>query len=156
MLSQWRDADPNIADRDGETALWCASQKGHTETAALLLQNNSDPNIANKDSETPLFVASRNGHTETAALLLQNNADPNIANKDGEAPLAIASLNSHASLRKLLREHGGLCRPVHKRAWIEDPSTHPAEIRRRLIEAETAADSSEEDEWDVPTKDGSV
>ena len=60
-----------------------ASQNGHTETVALLLQNGAQIDMQDNNGWFSLMFASRNGHTETVALLLQNGADGHVKNNEG-------------------------------------------------------------------------
>ena len=62
-------ADPNLADKDGQTPLYGASQYGHAEVVKLLLDAGSDPNLANKDGQTPLSIAVARNEQNTAYLL---------------------------------------------------------------------------------------
>ena len=62
-------ADPNLANKDGETPLYRASGKGHAEVAKLLLEAGADPILADKDGRTPLYLAQRNWHSEVGKLL---------------------------------------------------------------------------------------
>ena len=46
--------DPNVKDRDGDTALSCAAQQGNVETVKVLLQKGTNPRIVNKNGMTVL------------------------------------------------------------------------------------------------------
>ena len=52
---------------DRETALHSASQFGHLETVALLLEHHADPNIKNSRDETPLDLAALYGRYKIGA-----------------------------------------------------------------------------------------
>ena len=46
--------NPNIKDRDGDTALSCAAQQGNVETVKVLLQHGTNPKIINQNGMTVL------------------------------------------------------------------------------------------------------
>jgi len=49
-------ADVNIQDRDGSTALMCASEHGHTEIAKMLLERpECDMSLIDKVRETLIY-----------------------------------------------------------------------------------------------------
>ena len=66
-------ADPNAADKDGETPLMKASKNGHTKAAQLPIAN-ADVNAVGKNGMTALMVASVKGFIETAELLKAKGA----------------------------------------------------------------------------------
>ena len=82
-------ADPNIQNNKGETALHISILlKSPIETIKLLLENNADPNIQDNEGNTPLYkVVIRDNSEEIIKLLLENNADPNIQDNKGKTPL---------------------------------------------------------------------
>ncbi|HEY0076108.1 MAG TPA: ankyrin repeat domain-containing protein [Abditibacteriaceae bacterium] len=46
--------NPNVKDRDGDTALSCAAQQGNVETVKVLLQYGTNPKIINQNGMTVL------------------------------------------------------------------------------------------------------
>lgn len=68
-------ADVNATDSRGNTALYFAAMRGHTELAALLLERGADPNSSNQFRRTPVHVAARYGHGDVIRILAKNGAD---------------------------------------------------------------------------------
>ena len=95
-------ADVNIQDKNGVTALMLASLNGHTHVVELLLKENADVNIKNKQGMTALNLASLKGHTHVVELLLKKNANVNIQDKHGVTALMLASLKGHTQIVELL------------------------------------------------------
>ena len=50
-------ADPNIADKNSITPLFCAANYEYMEIVELLLNTGADPNILNNYGEIPLYWA---------------------------------------------------------------------------------------------------
>lgn len=51
--------DPNVKDRDGDTALSCAAQRGNVETVEVLLKHGTNPNTINQNGYTVLDWAAQ-------------------------------------------------------------------------------------------------
>jgi ankyrin repeat protein len=67
-------------NKDGETPLCMASEKGHAEVVKMLLGAGADVNkAATDDGATPLWTASYHGHAEVVKMLLSAGADVNKA-----------------------------------------------------------------------------
>lgn len=64
-------ADPRIADRDGETPLHIAAERGDEKLAISLLQHGADPNALDHERRSPLFVALFTHHAEVADVLVR-------------------------------------------------------------------------------------
>ena len=100
------DADLNIIDNDGNTALIMASANGHDHIVDLLLNAGADPNLKDDDGNTPLIIASQEGHTEIVKLLLDSGADPNLKDDAGNTPLIEALVEEYIDIVKLLLDSG--------------------------------------------------
>ncbi len=82
-------ADPNLQNKFGDTALHAASYHG-TEIVELLLKHNADPNLQNYYyGETALHDASFYSNTGVVELLLEYDAEPNLQNKRGTTALQV-------------------------------------------------------------------
>lgn len=83
--SQWllyflrQNANPNIRDGDGNTALHIAAQIGYPEAANWLRIVNADLNARNNRGETPIVLAVQQRNTALVRQLIEAGANPDIA-----------------------------------------------------------------------------
>ena len=105
-------SDGNKANKDGNTPLFWASDKGHSEVVKLLLAAPGiHVNRANKEGNTPLHFASKEGHVEVEKLLLRvpgidvNRADVALRYGRRRTPLEVAK---NDEIRALLRAAGAI------------------------------------------------
>ena len=84
------DADINVQDRDGMTALLYAASEGHTEIVELLLDRDADIEARNRYGDTALMYAIREGDIEIVKLLLDRDADIEVKDNDGRTALLLA------------------------------------------------------------------
>ena len=86
-------ADPNIANVNGETCLYCAVRGAcNREVLQVIIDHGGDVNATNKNKETVLLKACRHRNIGAIKVLLNAGADPNIANDDGYTCLSYAVL----------------------------------------------------------------
>ena len=64
-----RNADVDLASKDGDTPLVMASYNGHADVVKALIGAKADLNKEDGGGKTPLHWATRRGHGEVAALL---------------------------------------------------------------------------------------
>ena len=86
-------ADPNITDSDGETALTMAVPLHRFDNEGIvktLLEYNADPNLQNVNGNTPLIKATIFNQIYIVHLLLDNGADPFMKNIRGDTALDLA------------------------------------------------------------------
>ena len=95
-------ANPNIQNKNGCTALIFACHNGYYQIVELLLNNGANPDIQMEDGGTALMIACENGHYRIAEILLHKNTNPNIQMKDGWTVLMSASQNGQYQVVKLL------------------------------------------------------
>ncbi|XP_019863302.1 PREDICTED: ankyrin repeat domain-containing protein 50-like [Amphimedon queenslandica] len=100
LLLLLEEADPNITDSKGDTALMRASANGKSEAVALLLMTyNANPSVTNYYGSTALCHAANNGHIEVITVLL-SNYNPN--QEEMEKAVTAACYGGHKNLIKLL------------------------------------------------------
>ena len=103
-------ANPNISDEYGWTALHAAAKVGHKELVESLLTYNANVHARTEDAWTALHQAASNGHESTAKLLLAHNADVNAQTSYGSTALHLAADSGHANMVLLLVDPGSdLC-----------------------------------------------
>ena len=110
-------ADVNVQDEDGWTALLLASLNGHTQVVELLIKENADVNIQKKNGVTALMLASVYGHTQVVELLIKENADVKIQSKEGVTALMLASLNGHTQVVELLLKQNADVNIQNENGW---------------------------------------
>ncbi len=83
-------ADVNVAESDGDTALWVATTESSDEVVEALLKKGADPNVLVKN-QRPLHIAAANGRDATIKVLLRYGADPTMRNAGGQTPLDVVN-----------------------------------------------------------------
>ncbi len=78
-LLQNEDINPNLQDRDGNTALILAADRNWDDGIAILIRYHANVNVANSSGETPLIRAVQRHNTNIATTLLAAGADPDKA-----------------------------------------------------------------------------
>ncbi|XP_065163184.1 ankyrin repeat domain-containing protein 50-like isoform X2 [Atheta coriaria] len=91
-------ADVNVVNEYGSTALMTASMKGHHDVVQELIKNNEDVNVVGKNGNTALMRASIEGHLDIVQELIKNNADINVVDRDGNTALMRASMQGHLKI----------------------------------------------------------
>jgi ankyrin repeat protein len=86
------------------TALFQASQKGHTDVVKVLTEANANVDLGDiDDTSTPLFMAVQNGHTDVVKMLVRAHADVNQARAtDGSTPLFMAAQDGYIDIVEVL------------------------------------------------------
>ena len=110
-------ADPNQADKYGDTALMRATTRGDSEAAKVLLDNGAEPNQADKDGDTALIRAATFGYPEVAKILLDNGAEPDQEGEKGVTALMWAADNGHSETAKILLDSGAKPNQAGKDSW---------------------------------------
>jgi ankyrin repeat protein len=81
-------ADVNVADSQGNTALWIATTESSPSVIEALLRKGADPNVQSKSlgfvGDTPLHMAAANGLVRPLTLLLEYHAKTTIQNARGQ------------------------------------------------------------------------
>ena len=88
-------ADPNLTDYEGETALAMAIPLDTLDNESIvktLLEYNADPNLQNVNGNTPLIKATIFNQIYIVHLLLDNGADPFMKNIRGDTALDLAQI----------------------------------------------------------------
>ena len=83
-------ADPNIKNKEGNTALHEATLGEDEEVALLLIQSGADVNAVNNEGLTPLWGAAAMGLPRVVSALLKRGANPNVRT-EGMTPLHMAT-----------------------------------------------------------------
>lgn len=79
----------NDSDKEGNTALHLAAEKGYTEIVKKLLAEGADPDAKNAQGETPLLLATKGGHKEIVDLLLKAQKTARQAARPGKGEVTI-------------------------------------------------------------------
>merc|ERR1711979_114498 len=91
-------------NKDGMTAVFIASCKGHTEVARALLSKNPSLGMQTCGS-SPLHAAAYYGHKEVVQLLLENLANPTLQDKNGEDCAQVARYQGHDDVANFIEQH---------------------------------------------------
>ncbi|XP_041460722.1 ankyrin repeat domain-containing protein 27-like [Lytechinus variegatus] len=106
-----KNADVNVADNDGLTALAIACSCGDVGMVRLLAEDSSvDPNVADVDGNTPLMLACRAGHPEVVTALLtifgRFGLKIDDTNNKGVTPLMEAARAGNTEICRALVQEG--------------------------------------------------
>ena len=117
-----RQADVDIAETDGTTALHWAAYRGDFETAQLLLAAGAGPEAANRYGVTPLVLAAGRGNAPIVEALLDAGADPNTTLPEGETVLMTAARTGDVDVLRLLLNRGADLRA--RESWRGQTALH--------------------------------
>ena len=100
-------ANVNATDKDCQTALVVASDKGNTDAINVLLTAGADPNIADANGNTCLhFTVHQGCNKEVVQMIIDHGAHVIIANKNGLTALMIACERGNIDVINILLEAG--------------------------------------------------
>lgn len=128
-------AQVNLQNTNGETALFLAVREEHDDIAKFLLQNGADPNMACLTDEGmfPLHVASAFGNGPLVALLVSFGAWTESESLEGDTPLHVAIRENKFEIVEWLLKHGA--DPDHQNEDEESPRELAQEIGAAPIKA---------------------
>ena len=97
-----RDANVNLRNQDGKSALWYAVDSGDLPITKLLLDAGAEVNVQdNEFGQTPIFIAAQKNYTDLVSLLVAHRADANIKDIHGETAIP-KDATTHNEAQKLL------------------------------------------------------
>ena len=113
LLLLERGADVEFRSSNGQTPLYLASSRGHTNIVQSLISHSADLNAECDDIYgpwqvvwTPLLVATRNGRLEVVRVLLESGADTNHQDNLSKSLIHLALRHPSTDLAKLLLSSG--------------------------------------------------
>lgn len=99
-------ADVNISNIYGQTALMDAVQYADINLAEKIILKGADINAKNNAGETALTLAVKQNRYNVVNLLIRNGADVNVVNQNGQTALMEAAQNGQTQMAKLLIKKG--------------------------------------------------
>ncbi|GAB5362828.1 hypothetical protein AAMO2058_000832400 [Amorphochlora amoebiformis] len=100
------EADIDIQNGHGRSALSQAVQQGHLPAVKCLLENKASVNVQDHRNYSPLLIAVSNGREKHLKLLIDSHADVRCIDKDGFSSLHVAVYRSRLDLIRILVETG--------------------------------------------------
>ncbi|KAL5011166.1 hypothetical protein ScPMuIL_013471 [Solemya velum] len=96
-------ADPDICDKEGNTALIMSAAEGFDRVVKALVEANCDVNVTCSSSRrTALHILSLKGHVRGVSDLVFGGADVNLYDKEMHTPLWYAVSNRRHNIVKIL------------------------------------------------------
>jgi ankyrin repeat protein len=101
-------ADPNkrISEGSGNTPLYLATIRGHTNVMALLLESNAQVNFMNENGNTAIHGAVIANQLNAIDILYQAGADINSQNNNKKTPLHMAVIEGNLNAVNMLLRMG--------------------------------------------------
>jgi ankyrin repeat protein len=100
-------ADPNVENSGGWSALTFASWYGRDEVVRKLLAVRADVNVRTHDNGwTPLMVAAKGGCADVVRMLITSKAQLDVQDKEGFTALLFASWYEHVDVAHMLLDAG--------------------------------------------------
>lgn len=110
-------ADPNIADKDGKTAMHSDVKFCLLDRISILMEYGANIDQGDKEEKTPLHIAVGPDYVrlpecriKAAKLLLKLSANVNAMDSQGHTPLYYAEKEEHLKIVALLKQNGGYSR----------------------------------------------
>lgn len=100
------DADVNLQDHLGKTALMYASDNGNKDIAEILIENGACIDLQNNDETSALMKACLRGNKDIVKLLIENGANVDLQDFNKETVLMTASENKHRDIVEMLIDAG--------------------------------------------------
>jgi ankyrin repeat protein len=97
-------ADPNAADRVGNTPLMEATRSGDAELVAMLIKAGARVDARNESGAVPLLTAAQFGLAEIAAQLIAARADTAVHDNEGHSALEMAKAGGHEKVVQMLEQ----------------------------------------------------
>jgi ankyrin repeat protein len=110
------DADIEIKDRRGHTALMLAAENGNVEMVKALIDKDAKIEEKNNDGMTALMFAAANGNVELVKALIDKGAKIEEKNKAGMTALMFAAANNSVGVVKALIDKGAKIKSVKSRS----------------------------------------
>lgn len=98
--------EPGVADRDGDTPLHFAAERGHLDAVRLLLSFGCDVNAIGDLKRTAIHWASLNGFCEVVDFLILNGGDCKILDEVGQSAVHLAASAGHVPVLRRLGQEG--------------------------------------------------
>ena len=99
------EAEVNLPDDKGSSALHFAAIHGQTEVAKILLEYEADVHATDLDQKTPLHIAALCGHSKMIDLLIENGAKVEVMSCNGNTPLQLCAKNGNEEALVSLLKH---------------------------------------------------
>ncbi|RXN22884.1 ankyrin repeat domain-containing 26-like protein [Labeo rohita] len=148
------EADPNLVDINGNTALHLSARIPSLPVALQLLEHSANINAQNKDGNTPLMLAVMENHADMTELLLKEGADVNIKNQEQRSALMISACNGQISMVRLLLQYDADITVKDDKGWSSDDyavmNGHHAASKSGA--ADSWPSSDDDDELDLSPK----
>lgn len=106
LLKHSKKPNLSVQDGQGDTPLHVAIRFGHTDIAALLIENKADALIRNNQGKLPIHIAAEEGHVETVNLLHSKGFSIEETDKEGNTPLHCAIRKGKEKVATFLLEKG--------------------------------------------------
>ena len=145
--------DPNVRNKQGETALTYAAANSNADTVEQLIER-ADLNLRDGQGNTPLYVAIKKKNIEIFDLLLNRGADPNstgtVQNTQNQSALYVAVLIDRPDLIQKLLDKGadpqladsGGAMPISEQIIFSDPDMTTIDL---LLDKMTNVNQPEKD-----------
>ena len=101
-----KQANLDIQDEYGYTALMWAAKYGQTAIVDLLIKAGANKNIKDNEGHTALMLAACNNHKDIVGLLIKAGANKNIKDKYGHTALMLAAEYGQTAIVDSLIEAG--------------------------------------------------
>ena len=101
-----KNADPNITNSSGMSALMYAANTCNIDAIELLLKYNADVNKTDNENRSALVYAIKANFKEVVEVLIKYGADATISDKSGKTPLEYAkNIDPKSSITKIITKY---------------------------------------------------